>query len=204
MASRFGPFDFSDDGQDGPEVPLVRRVWREAIVRDLLGRRLLVPAVLFAALFAPMGGVGACGREPLPTAEWRAWLARWQRPTVFDDVTATAYNSVRAQTDSTPSIAAWGDRLRPGMRALAVSRDLERQGLERGARVRIEGVEGQWIVLDRTHARLRRHVDLYFGNDVAAARTFGRRTVEITVLPPAESSPRTRGADEDGDDDFDD
>jgi hypothetical protein len=39
-------------------------------------------------------------------------------------VTATAYNSLPGQTDNTPDLAAWGDRLRPGMKAIAVSRDL--------------------------------------------------------------------------------
>lgn len=42
-------------------------------------------------------------------------------------VTATAYNSHSSQTDSTPNIAAWGDRLRPGMKAIAISRDLLHQ-----------------------------------------------------------------------------
>ena len=56
-------------------------------------------------------------------------------------VTATAYNSHSSQTDSTPNIAAWGDRLRPGMKAIAISRDLLHQhGLGRGDKVRIVGL----------------------------------------------------------------
>ena len=40
-------------------------------------------------------------------------------------VTATAYNSVERQTKKgNPSLAAWGDILDPGERAIAVSRDL--------------------------------------------------------------------------------
>lgn len=98
-------------------------------------------------------------------------------------VTATAYNSVRGQTDGNPSIAAWGDRLRPGMRAIAVSHDLIRMGLGRGARVRIEGLPGDWVVLDRMHARWRKRIDIYMGVDVHAARQWGRRQVRIRWSP---------------------
>ena len=44
-------------------------------------------------------------------------------------VTASAYNSMLGQTDSTPNIAAWGDTLKPGMKSIAVSRDLIKRGL---------------------------------------------------------------------------
>ena len=68
-------------------------------------------------------------------------------------VTATAYNSVRAQTNSNPSIAAWGDRLKPGMKAIAVSRDLLKKGLKRGVKVKISGLPGEYVVLDKMHHR---------------------------------------------------
>jgi 3D (Asp-Asp-Asp) domain-containing protein len=100
------------------------------------------------------------------------------------EVTATAYNSTRAQTGPTPQIAAWGDRLRPGMKAIAVSRDLEALGMTRGARVRIEGFKGEYVVLDRMAKRWKRRIDIYMGNDVAAARAFGKRKVRITWAPP--------------------
>jgi 3D (Asp-Asp-Asp) domain-containing protein len=94
-------------------------------------------------------------------------------------VTATAYNSVRAQTDGQPDIAAWGDRLRPGMRAIAVSHDLLKLGLTRGAHVRIDGLPGKWVVLDRMHSRWRKRIDIYMGVDVRAARRWGRKQVRI-------------------------
>lgn len=94
-------------------------------------------------------------------------------------VTATAYNSTRAQTDALPNRGAWGDRLEPGMKAIAVSPDLVKKGLQRGTKVRIDGIEGEWIVLDRTPSRLSNHIDLYMGVDVAAAREWGRRRVTI-------------------------
>jgi 3D (Asp-Asp-Asp) domain-containing protein len=94
-------------------------------------------------------------------------------------VTATAYNSLPGQTQGDPTLAAWGDRLEPGMRVVAVSRDLLALGLRRGTRLRIEGVEGEWVVLDRMPSRWRRRIDLYHGEDVAAARSWGVREVRI-------------------------
>ncbi len=109
-------------------------------------------------------------------AGWLYERSRWNQLAV----TATAYNSVPDQTTAIdPDIAAWGDRLEPGMQALAVSRDLERLGLGRGTRVRIEGLPGEWTVLDRMHRRWENKIDLYMGNDVEAARQWGKRTVTI-------------------------
>jgi 3D (Asp-Asp-Asp) domain-containing protein len=64
-------------------------------------------------------------------------------------VVATAYNSTRAQTDAHPNHGAWGDRIEPGMKVIAVSPDLVKKGLERGTKVSIDKLEGEWIVLDR-------------------------------------------------------
>ncbi len=109
-----------------------------------------------------------------------ACAGRSQRSLV---VQASAYNSVAAQTDDEPSIAAWGDELRPGMRAIAVSRDLLEEGLTRGTRVRIEGLPGEYRVLDKMHRRWRRKIDIYMGEDVAAARQWGVRQVRIHWIP---------------------
>lgn len=95
------------------------------------------------------------------------------------EVTATAYNSVPAQTTGDPALTASGERLRPGMRALAVSDDLFEAGLGFGARVEIDGVPGEWIVMDRMHSRWRRKIDLYMGNDEERALAFGERKVRI-------------------------
>jgi 3D (Asp-Asp-Asp) domain-containing protein len=94
-------------------------------------------------------------------------------------VLATAYNTTRAQTDAHPNRGAWGDHLEPGMKVIAVSPDLVRQGLKRGTKVRIDSVEGEWIVLDRTPSRYKNRIDLYMGTDVAAARKWGRKRVTI-------------------------
>jgi 3D (Asp-Asp-Asp) domain-containing protein len=95
------------------------------------------------------------------------------------EVTATAYNSVRGQTDGSPSITAYGIKLRPGMRIVAVSRDLEKLGLRHGAKIRISGLEGEWMVGDRMHPRWSRRIDVYMGLDVKAARAWGKRRVRI-------------------------
>jgi len=95
------------------------------------------------------------------------------------EVTSTAYNSVRGQTDGTPTVTAFGIRLKPGMRIVAVSRDLEKMGLRNGVRLRISGLDGEWMVGDRMHERWTRKIDVYMGTDVKAARAFGKRRVKI-------------------------
>jgi 3D (Asp-Asp-Asp) domain-containing protein len=100
------------------------------------------------------------------------------------EVTATAYNSHPGQTEGDPTETASGERLRPGVRALAVSDDLFERGLGFGARVEIEGLPGEWIVMDRMHSRWRRRIDVYMGNDADAARRFGERRVVIRWRPP--------------------
>jgi 3D (Asp-Asp-Asp) domain-containing protein len=94
------------------------------------------------------------------------------------DVTAHAYTSSVAETDAQPTLAASGERLRPGMRALAVSPDLLAMGIDYGTRVSVNGL-GEWIVLDRMGDEHRRAIDLYMGEDRDAARRFGKRRVRI-------------------------
>lgn len=97
-------------------------------------------------------------------------------------VTATAYNSVRAQTNSNPTLAAWGDRLKPGMKVIAVSRDLLRLGIGHGTRVKISGLPGEYVVMDKMNKRWTRKIDIYMGKDIRAAKKWGRRKVTITVI----------------------
>jgi 3D (Asp-Asp-Asp) domain-containing protein len=95
-------------------------------------------------------------------------------------VTATAYNSVPEQTDSDPLMAAWGDSLAPGMKVIAVSRDLIPVGLGRHTPVKIEGFPDVYIVLDKMNKRWEKRIDIYMGNDLEAARAWGARQVEIS------------------------
>ena len=95
-------------------------------------------------------------------------------------VMASAYNSVRSQTSGNPAISAWGDRLRPGMRVIAVSRDLIRMGLKHNTKVKIEGLPGYYLVKDKMNKRWSRKIDIYMGTDVKAARKWGKRKVKIS------------------------
>lgn len=94
-------------------------------------------------------------------------------------VEATAYNSVEGQTEGDPEIGAWGDRLDPGIKSVAVSNDLVALGISRGARVRIEGLPGVFLVLDRMPPQWERRIDIHMGDAVDVARQWGRRQVRI-------------------------
>ncbi|WP_207063026.1 3D domain-containing protein [Motiliproteus sp. SC1-56] len=95
------------------------------------------------------------------------------------EVTATAYTSTAGETDAEPALAAWGDTLQPGMKAIAVSRDLIELGLDHGTEVTIEGLEGRYRVLDKMHRRWLRKIDIYMGEDKARALKWGKRQVRI-------------------------
>ena len=95
-------------------------------------------------------------------------------------VTATAYSSHGNQTDSTPFLAAWNNRIRPGMKIIAVSRDmLTRYGLRNGSKVRIGGLKGLYTVRDKMNKRYRKRIDIYMGVNRRKALRWGRRSVVI-------------------------
>ena len=95
-------------------------------------------------------------------------------------VTATAYTSHRGQTDSTPFLAAWNNRLRPGMKIIAVSRDmLTRYGMRNGTKVRIGGLPGYYTVRDKMNKRYKKRIDIYMGVDRRRALRWGRRSVVV-------------------------
>ena len=95
------------------------------------------------------------------------------------EVTATAYTSSKNETDSTPNITAWGDKLKPGMKCIAVSRDLVNMGLGHGKKVRIEGFEGEYTVLDKMNKRWKLKIDIYMGKDKKKALQWGKQKVKI-------------------------
>lgn len=95
------------------------------------------------------------------------------------EVTATAYTSSVGETDSTPTISAWGDRLKPGMRVIAVSRDLLAMGLTHGTLVSVEGFKDDFIVLDKMNKRWKKKIDIYMGNNKRKALNWGKRKVNI-------------------------
>ena len=108
-------------------------------------------------------------------------------PPVTLTVTATAYNSLHGQgAGKDHALAAWGDRLEPGMQAIAVSRDLIPLGLGHNAEVEIEGLPGVWVVKDKMNRRWKHKIDIYMGEDLEAAREWGKRQVTITFAAPEE------------------
>jgi 3D (Asp-Asp-Asp) domain-containing protein len=129
----------------------------------------LAACLLAAAGLVALSGCAGLGRGP----------AAQERSLV---VTATAY--VAHGSAGRVPVGAWGDPLPQGTRAVAVSQDLHAHGLVRGTRVRVEGMPGEWQVLDRMPKRWQRRIDLYMGRDRAAALAWGRRQVRIFFRPP--------------------
>ena len=95
------------------------------------------------------------------------------------EVTATAYNSLAYQTSNNPSITAFGDSLKPGLKYIAVSRDLIKMGLNHNTLVKIEGFEGIYLVKDKMNKRWKRRIDIYMGVDVKAAKKWGKKKISI-------------------------
>ena len=96
-------------------------------------------------------------------------------------VTATAYTSHVNQTDDTPFIAAWNNKLKPGMKIIAVSRDLlTKYGLSNGTKVRISGLKDIYVVRDKMNKRYKKRIDIYMGLDIKKAIQWGKRSVIIS------------------------
>lgn len=94
-------------------------------------------------------------------------------------VTATAYVGAEGKE----ARGAWGDILDPGVPSIAVSPDLEKMGLRRGTRVRIDGFDRDFYVLDRMPKKWKKRIDIHMGTDRSAALQWGKREVEIRWVP---------------------
>jgi len=115
--------------------------------------------------------------EPFPKYKWYG-----------HEVTASAYNSVFWQTDSiNPSVAAWGDTLKPGMKSIAVSRDLIKMGFTHNTMVKIDTFPDTFYVKDKMHWRWRNRIDIYMGKDVKKAREWGKKRLIICYAVPIDS-----------------
>lgn len=97
------------------------------------------------------------------------------------EVTATAYTLRPAETrpHARRPLGAWGHPLKPGSHVIAVSRDLLDAGLVRGSKVWIDGLDGTFVVRDKMNRRWKNRIDIFMGEDVEAARQWGRRKVTI-------------------------
>lgn len=138
-----------------------------------MSRLAAIALALLAGLAA--GAAAASGKAQAPRATLTVW--------------ATAYNSTHTQTDDTPHVGAWGDHLdravEPGVRVIAVSPDLLQKGLKRGQRVRIHGLKGEFVVLDKMPRRWKNRIDIYMHKDVRAAQKWGKRRVKISWKEPS-------------------
>ena len=94
-------------------------------------------------------------------------------------VTASAYTSCKRETDSTPYLAAWKNRLNPSVKSIAVSRDLLKKGLTNKTKVTIDGLPGTYLVLDKMNKRWKKKIDIYMGCNLKKARRWGKRKVTI-------------------------
>lgn len=95
-------------------------------------------------------------------------------------VTATAYNSFPSQTSKThPGITAWGDSLYPGMKIIAVSKDLIPLGLDYNTQVKIKGDTSIYLVKDKMHSKWKNRIDIYMGEDKEKALQWGRKKITI-------------------------
>lgn len=124
--------------------------------------------VIVAVIFASAGFSGCDFSQERPVEVWDTLL-----------VNASAYNSLNYQTKGNPNIGAWGDTIEPGMKVIAVSRDLIKKGFDHNTRVKIKGFEGEYLVKDKMHYRWKNKIDIYMGEDVKRARKWGRRKIEI-------------------------
>lgn len=103
------------------------------------------------------------------------------------EVTASAYTMSEAETKKgNVGLAAWGDQLEPGMKAIAVSRDLIDEGLTHKTEVRIEGLEGTYVVRDKMNKRWEEKIDIFMGTDREKAREWGKKEVTIHWVNEAE------------------
>lgn len=100
------------------------------------------------------------------------------------EVTATAYNSLAYQTNSNPQITAFGDSLKPGLKYIAVSRDLLKMGLKHNTPVKIEGFDSIYLVKDKMNKRWKNRIDIYMGVDVKASKAWGKKKVLISYGIP--------------------
>lgn len=117
-------------------------------------------------------------------AAFSACAADWRTM----EVTATAYTLAEDETkQGNVGLSAWGDQLEPGMRAIAVSRDLIKKGLGHGAKVKIEGLRGTYVVRDKMNRRWKNKIDILFPSK-KLARKWGKQKVTIRWKPTSVQS----------------
>ena len=114
---------------------------------------------------------------------WNCKVENTPPPSAYNwygkEVKVSAYNSVPWQTQGNPNVAAWGDTLKPGMKAVAVSRDLLKAGLDYNTMIKIDTFPDTFYVKDKMHWRWRNRIDIYMGTDIKKARKWGVKKLMI-------------------------
>jgi len=126
-------------------------------------------------------------RPPTPITDSDAEATPTPEP-AYDHVlkvTATAYCNRRGRSHTK---GAWGHKISPGMKIIAVSRDLLEHGLPVGTEVKIDGLPGTYRVKDKMGARWRKRIDIYMGDNRKAMHAWGKRKVTIRWTDPPSSS----------------
>lgn len=146
------------------------------------------PAPLAAPVVRPQATPAQAAQTRAQTIEQaQTVLAQGARTGRSVIARATAYNSLAAQTDSTPFITATGTRTRPGV--VALSRDLLRV-FPYGSRITVEDLSGKYnhllrgrvfYVEDTMAARKTNSIDIWMGTRSQALQ-FGARQVRITAV----------------------
>ena len=122
-------------------------------------KKFLIPAICFISLYTSLSSA----------------------QNITMEVTSSAYNSVVSQTTSTnPALTAWGDTLKPGVKSIAVSRDLIKLGLTHNTKVNIKGLDGTYLVKDKMNKRWTKKIDIYMGLDIKAAKAWGKQNVTLS------------------------
>ncbi len=103
----------------------------------------------------------------LPTNKDKAYYTTY--------ITATAYTSRKAETDSSPYIAAWGDHVFWGM--------LASNNFPKGTKIQIPDYFGDkmFIVLDRMNSRYYHRLDIWMPK-LSQAKKWGARYIKIKVF----------------------
>ncbi|MBF0481627.1 MAG: hypothetical protein HQK81_09675 [Desulfovibrionaceae bacterium] len=156
---------------------------------------LILAATLAAAVFS----AGCAGRDKTPPPA--ALAARDPGPAMaLDDpavmfgkplacnvldVQAFSYVAKRPKhkkkaAPASAATGAWGDVLDKNLKCIAVSPDLLGHGLTRNTKVKIQGLEGDYLVLDTMSERWTKSIDIYQGADLGAALQWGSRGVRIS------------------------
>lgn len=139
---------------------------------------IFLPLLMLSFLFLGCNKESPIPEKPKPSKSFKSSKPKIQKEHVLR-VTSSAYTSCKRETDSTPYLAAWNNKLKPGTKSIAVSRDLLKMGLNNGSVVTIDGLKGKYKVLDKMHKRWKKKIDIYMGCNLKKARRWGKRKVTI-------------------------